>query len=75
MATAPPPPVNNTPPQIKSITASDTRVEVDTPMTITATVEDVETPIANLTYAVDGADRHVHGDWLRRSPGSPGKTR
>ena len=42
--------VTNTPPQIKSITAGATRVEVGSPVTITAVVEDAETPIANLTY-------------------------
>jgi hypothetical protein len=42
--------VTNTPPQIKSITAASTRVEVGSPVTITAVVEDAETPIANLTY-------------------------
>ena len=42
--------VTNTPPQIKSITVSDTRVEVGTPVTLTAVVEDLETPVANLTY-------------------------
>ena len=47
-----PPPVVNTPPQIKSITASEAaRVEVGTPITLTALVEDAETPAANLTYA------------------------
>jgi hypothetical protein len=45
-----PPPVN-TPPQIKSITLSDTRAEVGTPIAVTAVVEDPETPAANLTYA------------------------
>jgi hypothetical protein len=42
--------VVNTPPTLKSITASDTRVEVGTPITLTANVEDAETPVANLTY-------------------------
>jgi hypothetical protein len=47
----PPPPVVNTPPQIKSIAASDTRVEAGgAPVTMTAVVEDLETPPANLTY-------------------------
>ena len=46
----PPPPVTNTAPQIKSVTASDTRVETGTPITVTAVVEDAETPVANLTY-------------------------
>jgi len=45
-----PPPVVNTAPQIKSLTASDTRVEVGTPITLTATVEDLETPVANLEF-------------------------
>jgi hypothetical protein len=43
------PPVN-TPPQIKSITLSDQRAEVGTPITVIASVEDAETPVANLTY-------------------------
>jgi hypothetical protein len=47
----PPPPVNNTAPQIRSLAASDLRAEVDVPITLTATVEDAETPVANLTYA------------------------
>ena len=45
-----PPPVN-TAPVIKSITLSDSRAEVGTPITVTAVVEDQETPVANLTYA------------------------
>lgn len=46
----PPPPVN-TPPQVKSIAVLDSRAEVGVPLTLTATVEDLETPVANLTYA------------------------
>jgi hypothetical protein len=46
-----PPPIVNTPPQIKSIAASDARAEVGTPITLTAAVEDQDTPVANLTYA------------------------
>lgn len=46
----PPPPVN-TPPQVKSIALSETRAEVGTPLTLTASVEDAETPVGNLTYA------------------------
>lgn len=42
--------VTNTPPTVKSITAGDTRVEVGAPVTLTAVVEDQETPVANLTY-------------------------
>jgi hypothetical protein len=45
-----PPPVVNNPPQIKSIAASATRVEVGTPITLTASVEDTDTPLGNLTY-------------------------
>ena len=45
-----PPPVVNHPPTIKTIAASTTRVEVGTPVTLTATVEDSETPTGNLTY-------------------------
>lgn len=45
-----PPPAVNTAPQIKSIVISDTRVEVGTPVTLTATVEDAETPVANLEF-------------------------
>jgi len=46
-----PPPVVNTAPQVKSLTPSDTRAEVGVPLTLTATVEDLETPVASLTYA------------------------
>ena len=41
----------NTPPTVKSIVPSDTRAEVGTPITLTATVEDAETPVANLGFA------------------------
>jgi hypothetical protein len=47
----PPPPPVNTAPQIRSIALSATRAEVGVPITLTATVEDAETPVANLTYA------------------------
>lgn len=47
----PPPPPVNTPPQVKSIAVSETRAEVGTPLTLNATVEDAETPVASLTYA------------------------
>jgi hypothetical protein len=47
----PPPPPANAAPQIRSLTASDARAEVDVPITLTAVVEDAETPAANLTYA------------------------
>jgi len=46
----PPPPVN-TPPQVKAIGLSDARAEAGVPITVTATIEDAETPVANLTYA------------------------
>ena len=41
----------NTAPQIKSLTVSDQRAEVDVPITLTAVVEDAETAVANLTFA------------------------
>jgi hypothetical protein len=44
-----PPP--NTPPVISSITASVARAEVDTDVTLTATVTDAETPVAQLQFA------------------------
>jgi hypothetical protein len=47
----PPPPPVNTPPVIDSITASASRTEVDTDVTLTATVRDAETPVSQLTYA------------------------
>lgn len=43
--------VVNTPPVVKSVVASDTRIEVGSPVTLTATVEDAETPVANLQFA------------------------
>jgi hypothetical protein len=46
-----PPDPPNTAPVVKAITVSDTRVEVGSPVTLTATVEDAETPVANLAYA------------------------
>jgi len=52
-------PTPNTPPQIKSIAVSDTRIEVGTPVTVTAVVEDAETPVSNLTYA-----------WTSTAPGA-----
>lgn len=59
--TPPPTPVQNAPPVIKSLTATPTRVEVSTSRcagtsacptraTLTATVEDAETPPAQLSY-------------------------
>jgi hypothetical protein len=45
-----PPPVN-TPPQVKSITVSNARVEAGSPVTLTAVVEDAETPVAGLSFA------------------------
>jgi len=45
-----PPPAVNTSPVVKSITVSDTRVEAGTPVTLTAVVEDAETPVANLSF-------------------------
>ena len=46
----PPPPPVNTAPQIKSIALSETRAEAGVPITLTATVEDAETAVANLTF-------------------------
>src|SRR5688572_880116 len=45
------PPPANTPPVIRSITASVDRVEVDQPVVFTAAVEDRESPTAQLRYA------------------------
>jgi len=45
------PDVTNTPPVVKSVVASDTRVEVGSPVTLTATVEDAETPVDKLQFA------------------------
>jgi len=53
--------VSNTPPTVKSITAGDPRVEVGTPVTLTAVVEDQETPVANLTYAWSAANGTFNG--------------
>jgi hypothetical protein len=47
----PPPPPANTPPVIDSIAASTSRTEVDTDVTLTATVRDAETPVSQLTFA------------------------
>jgi hypothetical protein len=50
----PPPPgpivTDNTPPVIESIAASVSRTEVDTDVTLTASVRDVETPTGQLRY-------------------------
>lgn len=46
----PPPPTFNAPPQIKSVAPSSGSAEVGTPITLTALVEDAETPLASLTY-------------------------
>ena len=45
------PPVANAPPVVKSIAVSDSRVEAGAPVTLTATVEDAETPVANLSFS------------------------
>jgi hypothetical protein len=47
----PPPPPVNTAPVIESITASVSRTEVDTDVTVAATVRDAETPVSQLTFA------------------------
>jgi hypothetical protein len=41
----------NAPPVVKSVVASDIRVEVGLPVTLTATVEDAETPVASLQFS------------------------
>ena len=46
----PPVAVVNTPPVVESIVASATRAEVETDVTVTATVRDAETPVAQLKY-------------------------
>jgi hypothetical protein len=46
----PPVTVVNTPPVVEAIVASATRAEVETDVTITATVRDAETPVAQLKY-------------------------
>jgi hypothetical protein len=45
-----PPPQLNTPPTIDSIVASTSRTEVDTDVTLTATVRDAETPVSQLAF-------------------------
>ena len=47
---SPPPPVNS-PPVIESISTSVSRTEVDTDVTVTATVRDAETPVSQLAFA------------------------
>jgi len=44
-----PPPPANTPPVIRSITASASKIEIDQSVTFTAVVEDVESPVNLLT--------------------------
>jgi len=71
-----PPPPPNTPPQIKSIVASGTPVEVGTPITLTATVEDAETPVANLEYrwSADTGTFTGNGAVVTWSPAADAKT-
>jgi hypothetical protein len=66
----------NTPPVVKSITAADSRVEVGSPVTLTATVEDAETPIADLTYAwtADTGTFAGTGAQVTWTPGADAKT-
>jgi hypothetical protein len=45
-----PPPQPNSPPTIDSIVASASRTEVDTDVTMTATVRDAETPVSQLLF-------------------------
>ena len=46
----PPPATVNTPPVIESITTSASRAEVETEVTLTASVRDAETPVGQLRY-------------------------
>lgn len=46
-----PPPAPNTPPVIVSLTAGSERVDADAEVTLTAVVQDAETPLDQLTYA------------------------
>src|SRR3954462_13266606 len=70
----------NTPPVVKSIAASTTRVEVDTPVTLTAIVEDAETPIANMSFAWEfpggsgSATGTGNGSTISWTPGAALKT-
>ena len=66
----------NTAPVVKSITAGDTRVEVGSPVTLTAVVEDAETPVANLTYAwsADTGTFSGTGASVSWTPGADAKT-
>jgi hypothetical protein len=49
-------PVTNEPPRIASLTASRNRAEIDTDVTVTATVTDDVTPVDQLTYQWTAAD-------------------
>jgi len=46
----PPPPANNTPPTIQSMSVGSPRVEADQEVSVTAVVQDAETPLDQLTY-------------------------
>jgi hypothetical protein len=71
-----PPPVVNTAPQIKSITFGEPRVEVGTPVTLTAVVEDAETPVANLEFRWSAETGTFSGNTavVTWTPGSDAKT-
>lgn len=66
----------NTPPTIRTIVASDSRIEVGSPVTLTATVEDAETPIANLAYTwtADNGTFNGTGATVTWTPGADAKT-
>jgi hypothetical protein len=57
----PPPPSPNTAPVIESIAASVERVEVNVPVTFTATVLDQETPVENLRFEWEAETGTVDG--------------
>jgi hypothetical protein len=54
--------VTNTPPVIDAITASQSRVEIDTDVTLTATVRDAETPVSQLRYEWRADTGTINGD-------------
>jgi hypothetical protein len=62
--TAPPPPPPNTAPVVRSVTASAAQVEAGQELTVTAAVEDAETPVDQLRYTwmADPAGGSFEGD-------------
>src|SRR3982751_392510 len=58
----PPPPPPNTEPVIVSLTASGPRVDADADVTLTAVVQDAETPLDQLTY--QWSSTPIGGDFI-----------